>query len=166
MGKRGPARTPTNILKMRGSWRAKGREGEPRPDASAPRCPKWLRPEAKRVWRELVPQLERMNVLARCDRNAIARYCQVFAKWRSAEEFLKEHGEVYPEKNASGQTLGLREYPQVSQAIRFSEQLLRLEREFGLTPSARANLSVGKKPPEGGGKARFFKKLDNRGGQP
>ena len=102
MGSRGPARTPTQILKLRGSWLANRREGEPKGDPAAPHCPKWLRKEGKALWKEIVPQLAAMGVLARCDRNAIARYCQTFAKWREAEEFLKEHGAVYPEKDASG----------------------------------------------------------------
>ena len=156
MGSRGPARTPTQILKLRGSWLAKTREGEPKGDPATPHCPKWLRKEGKVLWKEIVPQLAAMGVLARCDRNAVARYCQTFAKWREAEEFLKEHGAVYPEKDASGRTVGLKEYPQAAQAVRFAEQLLRLEREFGLTPSARSNLVVTRKDTGDPAKDRFF----------
>ena len=47
----------------------------------------------------------------------------------------------------------------VSQAaIRLADQLLKLEREFGLTPSARAGLARPKdNPNENRGKDRFFK---------
>ena len=156
MGSRGPARTPTQILSLRGSWLAKTREGEPKGDPAVPHCPKWLRKEGKALWKEIVPQLAAMGVLARCDRNAIGRYCQVYAKWREAEEFLKEHGTVYPEKDATGRVVVLREYPQVQQAMKLAEQLLRLEREFGLTPSARSNIVVPRKDFGDPSKDRFF----------
>ena len=160
MGERGPAKTPTHILKLRGSWRADAREGEPTPDRSRPRCPIWLAKEAKRAWRELVPQLEHMGLLAKCDRNAIVRYCQTLAMWREAQEWLMEHGTVHPEKDAAGRVVGLREYPHVARVIRLSEVLARLEKQFGLTPAARANLAVAKpeKPEENRGRERFFQK--------
>lgn len=142
MGERGPARTPTRLLDLRGSWRAKLRKDEPQPDRSRPQCPRWLRTEAKRAWKRLVPQLEAMGVLARCDRNALARYCQTFAKWRECEEWLMQNGSVFPIKDGSGQPVGLGEFPQVARAMRLGEQLLRLEKQFGLTPSARAGLAI------------------------
>ena len=148
MGERGPARTPTRVLALRGSWRAKTRALEPEPPPGRPRCPRWLAREAKRVWRDLLPQLDRMGLLARCDRLALARYCQMWAKWRECEEWMSEHGDVYPEKDAEGRVVGLREYPHVARSIRLSEALLRLEKQFGLTPSARAGLDVPQRPPE------------------
>ncbi len=156
MGKRGPARTPTRILKMRGSWRADAREGEPEPDASRPRCPAWLRKEAKRAWKELIPQLEAMGILAKCDRNPLARYCQTLAQWKATEQWIMKHGDAYPEKDARGKIIGLKEYPQVSRALRLSEALLRLEKQFGLTPAARADLAIEKhNPDENRGKNNF-----------
>lgn len=66
---------------------------------------------------------------------------------------------MYPVKNAQGQVVEFRLYPQVRLAICLSEHLLRLERQFGLTPSARADLAIPKiNPDENRGKGRFFKK--------
>ena len=142
MGERGPARTPTSILKLRGSWLAKTRGGEPRPPPGKPRCPVWISKEAKRAWAELIPQLEMMGLLARCDRNILVRYCQTLAMWRAAQEWIIEHGDVFPEKDSRGRVVGLKEYPHVSRVIRLSEHLLRLEKPLGLSPSARAGLVV------------------------
>ena len=147
MGERGPAPTPTRILKMRDSWRAKAREDEPEPDPGRPRCPSWLSKEARRAWRELLPQIDRMGLLSKTDRNALTRYCQSWANWRRAEEWLMEHGDVYPEKDASGKVVGMKEFPQVGTAIRLSEHLLRFEKQFGLTPSARAGLALPRDNP-------------------
>ena len=148
MGERGPARTPTRVLALRASWRAKTRSGEVQPPAGKPRCPRWLKKEAKRAWKELVPQLEGMGILARCDRNAIARYCQTLAMWREANEWLAQHGDVFPERDAAGRVVAIREYPHVARVIRLGEQLLRLEKQFGLTPSARAGFDAPQRTTE------------------
>ena len=132
----GPPKTPTNILNMRGSWRGGARDKEPEPDRSVPECPEWLLDDAKSKWVELVPQLAAMGVLGTCDRGALARYCQLWARWRAVEE-------------AGGDT---------NQSLKLSAALIRLEKEFGLTPAARAGLAVEKADPqENRGKGRFFK---------
>ena len=131
------------------------RVNEPKPSSERPACPAWLRLEAKRVWKELVPQLEAMGVLGKCDRLALGRYCQVFAKWREAEQFLADSDQ----KNVKGYLIRLGPYELASLAIRYGDQLLRLEREFGLTPSARAGLAKPKdNVDENRGKSRFFAK--------
>ena len=118
----GPVKTPTKVLEMRGSWRADKRDGEPKPDATMPECPEWLLPDAVSKWDEITPQLHAMGVLGRCDGGALARYCQMWARWRAVEA------------GDGSATLSLK----------LAAALLRLEREFGLTPSARAGLAVPK----------------------
>ena len=145
MGTRGPSKTPTNILKARGSKRAGDRPAEPIAPEGDPVCPDWLRPEAKDYWARLMPMLQNQKLLAECDENAIARYCQTLAKWRQSEEFLMKHGESYGMVDATGNTI-IKAYLQVNLSIKLSEVLLRLEREFGLTPSARASLGAVENP--------------------
>lgn len=158
MGSRGPAPTPTNILKLRGSWRAKLNPNEPQPPPGRPSCPRWLSEEAKRFWRRVVPQLDAMGILTKIDGGALARYCQLYARWREAEEFIARRGSVLPVKNAEGEVIDLKPFPQVGIASKLAEQLLRLEQQFGLTPSARARLTVGRSENtnESNNKARFF----------
>ena len=159
MGTRGPPPTPTKILAMRGSWRAGRNPAEPRPEPGRPRCPKWLDTDAKAAWRRLVPQLDRMGVLTRIDGNALTRYCTLFSRWKKAEQFLQERGEVYLDKDESGRVKGVRPYPQARMAAQLSEQLLRFENHFGMTPSARTRLSVpaGEAPQDDQDKRRFLK---------
>ncbi|MHC4222602.1 MAG: phage terminase small subunit P27 family [Planctomycetota bacterium] len=127
---------------MRGSWRANRNPAEPKPEPGRPRCPKWLDSHAKATWKHVVPLLERMGVLTRIDRNALVRYCVLWARWRKAEEFLRDHGETHVVKDAQGQVKGLRPYPQVRMANQIAEQLLRLEQQFGMTPSSRTRIEV------------------------
>jgi P27 family predicted phage terminase small subunit len=150
---------------MHGSWRAGKREGEPMPDPARPPCPTWLSRDAKHVWRRLVPQLEAMGtpgrpLFGKCDGNAVARYCQTFAKWKAAEKMLQ----AKPDDLVRETPVGLKLHPMALYALRLSETLLRLERQFGLTPSARAGLAVTKasNPLENRGKSlqRHFKDAD------
>jgi len=108
--------------------------------ASISPCLQWLDKEAKVAWRQLVPQLEAMGLLARIDGNALARYCQLLSRWKKAELFLQKHGEVYAIKDEHGNTRYLQQVPQASIANKLAQTLTRLEQEFGLTPSARARI--------------------------
>ena len=102
--------------------------------------------------------LEGMGVLTKADGNALARYCRIWSRWRKAEDFIDEHGLVYPLKDDDGNVKCVQQWPQVSIANKLAQQLTRLEGEFGLTPSARARLQLapaGTELPDHD-KARFF----------
>lgn len=99
-------------------------------------------PEAKQLWRQLVPQLEAMQVLARIDAQALARYCQYWARWRECEEFLKKTGPTYSLTDKQGKTIGFAAFPQVNLSMKLDVALRKLEAEFGLTPAARPRLTV------------------------
>lgn len=144
MGRRGPSPTPTNVLKLRGSTLVtKSREAnEIKGPQGRPKCPAWLDEEAKAAWKQVVPMLDHMGVLTKADANALARYCRFWSRWRKAEDFIDEHGEVYPLKDDAGNVKCVQQWPQVSIAHKLAQLLTRLEQEFGLTPSARARLQM------------------------
>lgn len=159
MGKRGPAPTPTPILKLTGSNRVtKKREAaEVRGPEGVPDVPAWLSKDERKAWNALAPMLDQMGVLTRVDGHAFGRYCRLWSRWRKAEEFIDQHGEMYPLKNDAGQTKCFQQWPQVAIAHRLATQLTRLEQEFGMTPSARARIQIAPKTKETArGKARFF----------
>ena len=156
MGKRGPKRKPTAILKLHGSRKVEERKNEPVPPTGKPRCPTWIDDFAKQAWRQLVPQLDAMGVLHKIDRNAIIRYCQTWSRWRNCAEFINQNGETYPLRDNDGNVKCLQQWPQVGIYNKLSDSLLRIEQQFGLTPSARAGISVEKKEPGTDKAARFF----------
>lgn len=160
MGRRGPAPTPTPILRLRGSKRVtKTRlEREVAGPAGAPECPDWLDADARAAWDGLVPLLELMGVLSRADGHALARYCRLWSRWRKAEAFIDKHGEMYPLKDDAGGTKCFAQWPQVAIANKLAQQLTRLEAEFGLTPAARSRIQL-ERPTAlraDHGKARYF----------
>src|SRR5580765_2397007 len=99
MGARGPAPTPTAILQLRGSWRAKTRTGEPQPQRGKPKCPKSFNREQTTTWRRLCRMLDQMNILTAVDGHQLERYCIYLCRWRACEEFIARNGISYPIKS-------------------------------------------------------------------
>ncbi len=99
-----------------------------------------------------------MGVLTRVDGNALARYCRLWSRWRKAESFIEEKGEMYPLRDDKGGVKCFMQWPQVAIANKLAQQLTRLEQEFGMTPSARARLQVASSDMgvTGNAKSRFF----------
>lgn len=144
MGKRGPRPTPTHLLQLRGSKLVNKarREREVQGPEGLPDKPDWLDEMGQRAWDFLVPLLQQMGVLTRIDANALSRYCHMWSRWREAESFIAKHGLMYPLKDDAGQPKCFQPWPQVSIANKLTQQLTRLEQEFGMTPSARSRLML------------------------
>jgi P27 family predicted phage terminase small subunit len=164
MAKRGPKPIPGKILHIRGSRYAKDRlEHEPELGGRAPAIPDYLKsPEEKKCWHYLVKQIHTAGLLAYVDQFALGRYVRLYIQWRAMDAFVKEHGECYPIYDKErARPVGVAVFPQTFLARRYADQLLRLEQEFGMTPSARASLGIQLGKRRGGesrqeNKARFF----------
>ena len=134
--------TPTALKILRGNpGKRPLAHDEPKPRPVAPECPAWLLAEAKREWRRVAPELERLGLLTMVDGAAFAGYCQAYGRWVQAERALKKHG-----LTTETSTGYLAPRPEVV----ISRQSLQLVKafcsEFGLTPSARGRMTV----PESG----------------
>lgn len=155
MTRPGPKPTSTAALAARGSWRASARiaAGEPQAEVSAPECPDWLSDEARIAWHYLIPLLLRSKIVAQLDRNALARYCQTWARWKECEIYLNENGSMG--QGPMGET---KEVPHSALALRLGDALTKMEDRFGLTPSSRASIgnTMMKDDEKPTTKARFF----------
>lgn len=159
MGERGPAPTPTNILEMRGSWRADKNKNGPKLKPKKPRKPKNLGSMANEMWNELIPLLHKMKILTLQDKNVLERYCIMWARWKMAEEYIRINGSFIEKKDDDGNVYGMFEPMQVKQANDLADKLLRIEVQFGLTPSARSRVEVSipkKDEAPGENKSKFF----------
>lgn len=157
MGRRGPAPVPTGVLRLRGTLRSDRIYDEPKVAGGIPKCPSWLSAEAKSAWKQLAPDLVASGLLTRLDRNALSRYCTLWARWRDAEAFIEKHGSVYTLKDSTGGARCAMQFPQVAIAHRLSLALTKLEAEFGMTSSGRSRLHVQTPPAEPSKLSRFFK---------
>ena len=143
MATRGRKPKPTALKILEGNpGKRPLNENEPIPPKGSVKCPSWLEPEAKKEWKRLAPSLEAMGVLTQVDLTAFAGYCQAYARWREAEEFLSQHGSIF--KTPSGY---VQQVPQVSIAQQNLKIMQSFCSEFGLTPATRARIIAA-----GGGK--------------
>lgn len=144
MGARGPAPKPTALKIIEGNpGRRPLNHDEPKPSLGAPKCPTWLDLEAKREWRRIVPELDRIGLLTKVDGTALAGYCQAYSRWREAEEVLSRDGLTFSTPNGYVQ-----QRPEVAIAQKYLTIVKTFCAEFGLTPSARGRMTV---PDKGNG---------------
>ena len=76
-----------------------------------------------------------MGVLTQADLTAFAGYCQAYARWKEAEEFISQHGSIF--QTPSGY---VQQVPQVSIAQQNLKIMQSFCSEFGLTPATRARI--------------------------
>lgn len=155
MTRRGPAPTPEAKLRLAGSRRAGQCKNAPQPKQSDLQPPEWINDDAKAVWAELAPKLKASGCMTELDENAITRYCVDWVRWKQAILFIEKHGETFPIKDDKGKLKYLQQLPQVAIASKLAQSLMRLDQEFGMTPSSRTRIGVEIKP-EPNEKSRFF----------
>ena len=110
MAARGRKPKPTALKVLEGNpGKRPLNDFEPIPPKGELKCPSWLLPEAKKEWKRLASSLEAMGVLTMADLTAFAGYCQAYARWKEAEEFITQHGSIF--KTPSGY---VQQVPQVS----------------------------------------------------
>lgn len=136
MAKRGRKPKPTALKELEGNPGKRDLNFfEPKPEKIAPRCPTWLENEAKKEWKRSSKELETLGILTQVDMAAFAGYCQAYARWKEAEEFITKHGTIV--KTPSGYW---QQVPQVSIAQSYLKIMNRFCEQFGLTPSSRSRI--------------------------
>lgn len=138
MGRRGPPPKPTPIRVLEGNpSRRPINENEPKPAEGIPAMPPHLDRRARRIWRDIVPELSRLGLLTVVDGEALAAYCTAASMAYNARKVLKEKG--YTFKTPSGY---LQQRPEVAILNKAMHLVKAFAQEFGLTPSARSRLST------------------------
>lgn len=134
MGRRGPQPTPTAVLKGRGSWRGETRKDEPEVEVSAPDCPAWVTGPAREHWDELASMLAGMGVMADVHQTALGLLVDALGRYVGLKKVVEKVGET-----AESSKGGLVVHPAVGEMGRAWDRVLKVCREFGMTP---ASLSV------------------------
>lgn len=139
---RGRKPVPTHLRELRGNpgKRPLNRD-EPALEASLPDAPEWLKGEPLGRWQAIAPQLEQLGLLTVIDVDALAAYCQVWTRWRKAEEAIVTFGQVI--KTPQGYPV---QSPYIGIANKALSHVRAFEAEFGMTPSARSRVTVAKAP--------------------
>jgi len=134
MAGRGPARTPTKILKARGSPLAKLREPEPELPADIPTAPDYLDEFAKREWRYVCKHAKEGNYIARLDRDMLAMFCESLSKYVTARDRGDER-----------------------MAMNWMDRVLKSGAQMGFSPASRASCKAAPKKSDEPAAKSFIK---------
>lgn len=108
--------------------------GKPRPAHTSP----WMNDEAKKMWRRLVPELEKLQLYTVVDWVAMAMLCETYALYIDQVKEINRQGTTFVTETGYE---GIR--PCVSIARKALKDLESLLCEFGLTPASRSRIKVG-----------------------
>ena len=148
---------PLATLKLKGSHHAKyHRQNEPTPTPGEPSRPENLSDAELEVYDQITEKLAHMGVLAITDGKTIERYAHTYLRYWTAAEFVRKNGETFPIRDKDGTLKGVALLPQAKLLNTLAPLLLKMEQEFGLTPSSRASIQLDKTQHEDKTKQRFF----------
>jgi len=140
---RGRKPKPTNLKVLEGNPGQRPlNKNEPKPRRQRPTCPRWLSLEAKREWKRIVPELDRLGLLTVLDKAMLVCYCEAYAEYKDAKEKVATMGKVYPIRDELGNIKYLQQNPYVSIANKAFQQIKAACAEFGLSPSARGRIQI------------------------
>lgn len=148
MGLRGPPPKPRELRLLNGNA-----ANRPLPDAipvrrGAPPAPQGLSKRARAAWQRVGQDLERMGVLAHSDALALEQLVVAWDHWRTLERAVQREGWTQDVEDASGR-MASKANPKVAMMEGAHTRLVRMLREFGLTPAARTRIRLDdqKAPP-------------------
>ncbi len=152
---RKPLPTHLKLVKGNPGHRPVNKE-EAKPKGSIPGNPyPWMSTIAKREWKRLRPELEKLGLLWNIDSSAFAAYCEAYSDLVTATKFTKKNGQTYElnqyhpkKKDENGDPVLLRVYrqqhPEVSIRNTAMKQIRAFASEFGMSPSSRGRIEVSK----------------------
>lgn len=142
MGKRGPPPTPTKLKILRGNPRGKPiNKSEPKPEGDDGFPDAMLSGDALAKWKETVPVLQGMGLWSRADRGAWVRYCVLYETFVRNKRLVDQHGDVMQMTTQNG-TPYLQVSPYSTQMFAAAKEMLRIEQQYGLTPSSRSQVTA------------------------
>lgn len=139
---------PVELRVLHGTAARMAAAAVPKPRRKLPRCPDYLTGEAAACWKRTAGELYDAGLLTVIDRDALALYCTVFARWREAEAMVAKKGLVVVtnvKRDDEGNVIGGGNYiqnPWLAVANKALEQMCKLEAEFGMTPSSRTRVKA------------------------
>lgn len=139
MGKRGPRKRPTHLAVLNGERPDRINHDEPPAPDGLPEPPYDMTEEAAEVWTYTVEQLRRMGIVSTADRDALVCYCEAVVTHREATRKLRASGVII--RNPRNQTY--QRNPLVAMQRDAAVIIRAYAQEFGLTPSARSEITVG-----------------------
>jgi len=105
--------------------------------------PDWLSERAAVVWRMLVPELLRENVLALTDLHNVEAFCTAYSNWRLAQDSVEKFGIVVESSQGSPM-----KNPALTAANESMRQMVTFGSMLGLDPASRTRIIGGREDNE------------------
>ena len=137
MARTGRPRKPDKLKVLHGTYRKDRAYDEPRPVLEEPSCPSWLRQEAKREWKRVVPILLELGLLSKLDRAVLSVYCDAWADVYECEKTLRKVGPTFTTEKGY-----VVQHPMVAMKSKARDQIRAFGSLLGLSPSDRTRLDV------------------------
>lgn len=118
-----------------------------KPNTDNIKPPIWLDAVGKKEWNRVAKELEELNILTNVDIAALGMYCDAYSKYQLATEKINKEGMFVEYTNKAGAT-NVVEHPAVKAQVKYADLIKKLCGEFGLTPSARAKITLPKQEEE------------------
>lgn len=151
MGARGPAKKPTQLKLIQGNPGRRKLNDDVVLDSACgiPDPPAHLDRIAKKEWKRLAPVVFKAGLLTDGDIAAFGAYCTAFSSWYYAEKSLQatlseNSGSLTFETDKGYQ----QQIPEIGIVNQARLTMVKIAREFGLTPSARAGIPAVEKSEE------------------
>lgn len=142
MGRRGPVGDPA-ARALKGTERSGVRPKRiPQPPPGLPDCPDWLDEEGRAWWAKLLSLMGEKAGLTKADEDALAVLADTMVTYTRAQRVLREKG-----YSCFAHGGGEKARPEVAVAESAARRAAQLWKEFGLTPMARARLTLPPEPP-------------------
>lgn len=114
----------------------------PRKSRSRASAPKWLVGRSPReIWAMLERELIEIRFFQATDSNVLGRYCKYMSEWIALTEILDRDGATYTTSSPHVEEM-VRVRPEFRMRKALETDLRDLEKELGLTPSARFSISA------------------------
>lgn len=147
---KGRKATPNRILELRGGSAHSHRPERKDPDLpmKVPSCPPHLDNEAKKEWKRVIRIFKGINLITELDRGILAAYCEAYSRWAKAISKVNEMGMVYAEGRVVDEKGNVikagvpKANPYIKIAREAYDQMVKTGTLFGMSPSARASLSI------------------------
>jgi len=141
VGRRGPPKKPAAVKKRLGTYRECRDGGTIEATPGMPECPVWIDGDAIQFWNKAGKYLADLRIVAPVDQMAFALLCETFADYLRYRDKVKLEGEIVMSPNGMPC-----QNPFVALKNKSRQDLVKLVREFGMTPCARTGIKSSAAP--------------------
>lgn len=131
---------PNKLKIIKGTFRnCRANPKEPDPPVELPEAPSHLTEYGRAEWDDMAKKVYNMGILSHVDKACLAGYCQLYGRWRQAEEDLEKSSLII--KTTSGNIIQNPLLGIANTAYKLMKDSLT---EFGMTPASRSKVSAKK----------------------